>query len=409
MNKIRRAARNNLIESCIVLCMLFPLSQYASAAEGDTFQPHISASTTYDDNIFRLSDDLGDAETIAAIGTTDRSDTIYRVEAGLDADLRFSRQRLLLGIGIERNSFTRFDFLNFTGTNANATLQWEVGNHWNGDAGFTYRETLSSFGLLQSRVRDQQVRRTQFVNANYEIGSGLELHGGLEGFDLRRDVLSDRNRDENTSKIGVRYTSRADNFVDLEARFTEGDIGDTGPVDNDFEQSEINAEVDYSRSKSHINGSIGYVQRDQNDSAFRDFDGFTGRVIYDWSVTAKTLISFSAFRRVLSTEDLVSSYTVTRGVSITPSWSPTEKTIVQGRLSHERFNFEGAGTSALPGAPGATDNREDTLRIASISLGYSPFRNTLMALSYQNEDRRSTTANAGYDDNVVTASVRVDF
>lgn len=409
MDKIRRAARSKLTQSCIVLCALTPLPHYAHAAEGDTFQAHASASTTYDDNLFRLSDDLSDAATIIAIGTTERSDTIYRLEAGVDADLQFSRQRLLLGLGVERNTFDRFDDLNFTGTNANATLEWELGNHLNGDAGFTYRETLSGFGLLQSGVRDEQVRRTQFVNANYEIGSGLELHGGFEGFDLRRDVLSDRDRDEDTGKVGVRYTSRADNFVDLEARFTEGDVGNTGSLSSDFEQSEINAEVDYSRSKSHINGSLGYVQRDQDDPALGDFNGFTGRVIYDWSITGKTLISFSAWRRILSTEDLLSSYTVTRGASITPSWSPTEKTIVQGRLSHERFDFEGSGTSGLPGAPVDTGDREDTLRIASISIGYSPFRNTLVALAYQNEDRNSTLVNAGYDDNVVTASVRVDF
>ncbi|MEO5572863.1 MAG: XrtB/PEP-CTERM-associated polysaccharide biosynthesis outer membrane protein EpsL [Gammaproteobacteria bacterium] len=389
------------------------LAQYANAAEGDTFQPHVSASTTYDDNVFRLSDGLSDADTILAIGRTDRSDVINRLEAGLDVDFKFSRQRLLLGLSVERNLFNHFDFLDFTGTNANATLQWQVGNKLNGDAGFTYRETLSGFGLLQSQVRDEQKRRTQFVNANYEIGSGLELHGGFEAFDLRRSALSDRNRDEDTSKLGLRYTSRADNFINLEGRLTKGRVGDTllfsGPVSNDYEQSEINAEVDYSRSKSHINGNIGYVQRDPDEDAFSDFDGFTGRLIYDWSVTGKTLISFSAWRQILSTEDLLSAYAITRGVSITPSWSATDKIIVEGRLSHEKFDFQGLGTSGLPGAPAGAEDREDTLRIASISVGYSPFRNTLLALAYQNEDRSSTIAGAGYDDNVVTASVRVDF
>lgn len=395
MNNNRHNAHNNSI-LCIVACTLTLLYQVANAAEGDTFQAHATASTTYDDNVFRLSDDLDDAGTIAAIGTTDRSDVISRLEVGLDADLQFSRQRLLLGVNVERKVFNLFDFLDFTGTNANATLQWEVGNRLNGDAGFTYIETLSGFDLLQAPVRDEEKRRTQFVNANYEIGSGLEIHGGFEGFDLRRSELSDLNRDEDTGKAGVRYTSRADNFVDLEARFTEGDVG-SGASSNDYEQSEINAEVDYSRSKSHINGSIGYVQRDPEQADLKEFDGFVGRVIYDWSVTGKTLISFSAWRQIQSTEDLESSYTLTSGVSITPSWSPTEKTVVAGRLSHEEFDFEG------------TDNREDTLRIASISLGYTPFRNTLLALAYQNEDRGSTTPNADYEDDIVTASVRVDF
>lgn len=396
MDDIRRAVRNQLTTSCILLCTLLPLSHYAHAAEGDPIRAHVSASTTYDDNVFRLSDNLSDAETLAAIGTTNRGDVINRLEAGIDADLKFSRQRLLLGLGVERNSFRKFDFLNFTGTSANATLEWEAGNRLKGDAGFTYRDTLSGFGLLQARIRDQQIRRTQFVNANYEFYPGLQLHGGFEAFDLRRDVLSDRNRDENTRKVGVRYTSRASNFIDLEARFTDGNVGND-TVSNDFEQSEINAEVDYRRSKSHINATLGFLQRDQEQPAIKDFNGVVGRVIYDWSVTGKTLISVSAWRKVLATEDLLSSYTISHGASITPSWSPTEKTIVQGRLSHERFKFQGLG------------DREDTLRIAGISLGYTPFRNTKLALSYQNEDRNSTALNAGYNDNVVTGSVRIDF
>ncbi|MEO7557868.1 MAG: hypothetical protein ABIT34_02345, partial [Gammaproteobacteria bacterium] len=120
-----------------MLCTLLPLSHYAHAAEGDPIRAHVSASTTYDDNVFRLSDNLSDAETLAAIGTTNRGDVINRLEAGIDADLKFSRQRLLLGLGVERNSFRKFDFLNFTGTSANATLEWEAGNRLKGDAGFT--------------------------------------------------------------------------------------------------------------------------------------------------------------------------------------------------------------------------------------------------------------------------------
>lgn len=393
----------------------------AAASRTDVFRPHVSARSVYDSNVFRLSDDE-DAATV--IGNSKRSDTANSLEAGLDMDLPISRQRLLLGASAERLWYDRFDFLNHTSKRANGTLQWEIGNQWDGDLGFTYRESIASFNELQTRIRDPITRRTNFINAGYTFHPRWRVYGGYETYDLRRSVLSFRNREEDTKKFGVRYTSRANNYIDLEARTT--DVGLpistsvpalTGPLaddlgaltitglDNSFGQSELNAEVDYRRSASHVNARVGYITIDHNELSERDYDGFNGRLVYDWDVTAKTQLSFSLFRVVRSNQDLLASYKLVRGISFNPRWSPTAKLILQGRFAYEEQDFRGDSTLIASGRAA----REDTVRTASLSLGYTPIDNAQLSLAYETEERDSTRTLADYDYRAITASVRVDF
>lgn len=392
-----------------------------AAQEGDVFRPYVAARSIYDNNLFRLSDDE-DAE--AVIGTSRRSDRADILEAGLNVDLPISRQRLLLGISAERSWYQRSDFLDNTSKRAYGTLQWEIGNRWSGDVGFSYREALASFTQLQARVRDEIAQRRSFFNASYEFHPRWQVHAGLETFDLTREVRFDQNRDELTKKAGVRYTSRANNYIDLEARHTDaslfngdpddfgGIVGDGDPVDGtiddlnrSYTQSDLNLEVDWRRSASHINAKLSYVDREHEDLPRRDYTGVNGRVTYGWNLTGKTLINFAVWRQIRSVDDAQASYALTRGVSVNPVWSATSKITVQGRLAYENFDYQGDPNFVAGAAP----RREDTVRTASVSVGYKPYDNTELSLGYETEERDSTRRLVDYDYDAFTASVRVDF
>ncbi|HLA75666.1 MAG TPA: XrtB/PEP-CTERM-associated polysaccharide biosynthesis outer membrane protein EpsL [Gammaproteobacteria bacterium] len=400
-----------------LLCLSAPLS----AKEGDVLQTHVSARSVRDSNVFRLS---RNADTQALLGTGHRSDVINTLEAGINVDLPVSRQRFLLDASIARDWYDRFSFLNNTYKQAAGTWQWEAGNQWSGDLGATYKDTLSSFNLLQTTVRDEVEQKRQFFNAGYKFHPDWQIHGGAETYTLRRSLLNNRNRDEDVGKLGVRYTSAAKNYIDLEARYIDASLPNhsaditvpatlgTTPIvitgtalSNDYTQSELNGELDWKFSKSHINAKLGYVRRRHKELDVVDFSGTSERVTYDWAATGKTSVGFSVYRELRSLEDLLVSYAVVKGVSVSPSWAPTAKVSLRGRFAFEKVDFRGdpavaAGTAIL---------REDIVRSARLTVGYMPIQNTELTLEYENQSRTSTRELADFKYNSIMASVRVDY
>ena len=421
MSNIGRTSQPRIIPSCLLVSALLCLSAPLSAKEGDVLQTHVSARSVRDSNVFRLS---RNADTQALLGTGHRSDVINTLEAGINVDLPVSRQRFLLDASIARDWYDRFSFLNNTYKQAAGTWQWEAGNQWSGDLGATYKDTLSSFNLLQTTVRDEVEQKRQFFNAGYKFHPDWQIHGGAETYTLRRSLLNNRNRDEDVGKLGVRYTSAAKNYIDLEARYIDASLPNhsaditvpatlgTTPIvitgtalSNDYTQSELNGEVDWKFSKSHINAKLGYVRRRHKELDVVDFSGTSERVTYDWAATGKTSVGFSVYRELRSLEDLLVSYAVVKGVSVSPSWAPTAKVSLRGRFAFEKVDFRGdpavaAGTATL---------REDIVRSARLTVGYMPIQNTELTLEYENQSRTSTRELADFKYNSIMASVRVDY
>lgn len=421
MSNIGRTSQPRIIPSCLLVSALLCLSAPLSAKEGDVLQTHVSARSVRDSNVFRLS---RNADTEALLGTGHRSDVINTLEAGINVDLPVSRQRFLLDASIARDWYDRFSFLNNTYKQAAGTWQWEAGNQWSGDLGATYKDTLSSFNLLQTTVRDEVEQKRQFFNAGYKFHPDWQIHGGAETYTLRRSLLNNRNRDEDVGKLGVRYTSAAKNYIDLEARYIDASLPNhsaditvpatlgTTPIvitgtalSNDYTQSELNGELDWKFSKSHINAKLGYVRRRHKELDVVDFSGTSERVTYDWAATGKTSVGFSVYRELRSLEDLLVSYAVVKGVSVSPSWAPTAKVSLRGRFAFEKVDFRGdpavaAGTAIL---------REDIVRSARLTVGYMPIQNTELTLEYENQSRTSTRELADFKYNSIMASVRVDY
>lgn len=406
----------------LFFCCLALLPGIATAQ--DTITYHVGTSVVHDDNLFRIPDGISEAQVIDRIGDDDTSDTITQVEAGVTLDLPISRQRLLLGANINRNEFDRFDALDYTGGDAAAELQWELGRRWFGDMGYSYDRRLNGFSQSQALLRDIREQQLAYLSANYRLAPRWQLFGGLESDDLELDERDQIDRRVNSAEFGARYTSRADNYVELGTRYADADYSNPELingvlVDNNYDQSEVNAELDYRFSASRINFRLGYLDRSHDDFAGRDFSGSTGRLTFDWDLTGKTSFSFSAFRLVttfsdltfigigddiIAEEDLVSNFVLIEGVSFSPTWTPTAKIAVQGRFSYEDRSFGGD-----PDIQTGGDEREDEVRSASLSLGYLPTRNIALSLTYLNLERDSTAAFGDYETDRISAEVRLEF
>ena len=367
----------------------------------DIIQPYVSASITQDSNLFRFSKDRV---------SDDASDTISRIEAGVGVDYPISRQRLNLRASINRNQFQRYEFLDYDGNDGQAVWNWQVGNLWQGDLGYTRSQTLASFAETQATVRDVRTQQSAFADAIYKLHPDWRLHWGGRWYALESSRNQFINSDETSGVLGVDYISNANNSVGVQGQFLEasfpGQTTLTSRFDNGFSQTTISSVADWSYSvSSRFQGRLGYTQRRYNQLVTRDFNGMTRRLTYNWSVTGKTLLSVAAWREVGAVGDVINTFAVIKGSSLDLSWFPTRKIFIRGGIVYRSQDFRGDSGFAL----GVDGKREDEMRTVSASLGYSPLQNIQLSLDGVVEQRDSTRIFIDYNYKLIMANIKVSF
>jgi len=385
-------------------CGIILLCNHAEAVALDVIHPYLAASVTHDSNLFRFSPDAGSGEA---------SEILTRMEAGIKVRYPISRQHFNLDISINRNQFHNYEFLNYNGSNGQAVWNWQVGNLWQGDLGYTRSQTLASFAETQSTVRNVRTQQSTFVSANYTLHPDWRLRWGGRWSALESGLSSSKsfNSDEISGVMGVDYISNANNSIGIEsrlieARFPEIEITPGRNFDNGYSQVMINSVAGWQYSGgSRLQGRLGYTYRQYNQLETRDFNGMTGRINYDWAITGKTQLRLSAWREVGAASDVISTFAVIKGSSVNISWLPTSKIFIGSNLAHQSQDFRGDSGFVL----GVVDQRKDDILTFGASVGYSPLRNIQLSLNGIIEERDSTRKLGNYNYKVITANVKVDF
>ena len=390
----------------VLLYGTFLILCQASAAPGDTVQPYVSASVIHDTNLFRLS---SSRDPRLVLGSDSKSYTIKRVEAGLSVDYAVGRQQIILKGGVNQNWFERFSFLNYDGSDARATWNWQFGNLWQGDLGYSHGRTLTSFTQLQDRLRAIQTQQSAFGSAVYKLDPDWRIRAGA-GWSSFNSGLPQRrffNRDEAYASVGIMHINEANNSLGVEvkrteARFPEREVTPLSIFDNGYTQTELSAVADWRYTgQSRFQGRLGYTQSRHKQISTRDFNGVTGRLAYDWSVSGKTLLNMALWREVGAIDNVASTYVATKGASLGVSWFPASKIFVKGEAAYKWHDFTGV-VNAGP-------HRKDDVRSISASLGYTPASNVQLSLDGKVEKRSSNIAFIDYDSNNIAASVKIVF
>ena len=387
---------------------LFPA--YQMQAPGRPVRLFVSGGLYRDSNLFRLSDG---ANTQALLGTTERSDTVARVGLGLKADLKRSRQELLLDAGADGYRFHRFDFLNYTGYHAGADWKWAAGEAWSGDLGYREQRSLAPFGELQSAIRDLITSRHAFVLAGRRMSPEWRLRGGLDWtrYEHSNDLLASAENRTTAVTVGADHFTPQGNSVGAQLVGSEGiypnrQIVAGSTVDNRYRELEASAVVNWQVSgKSRTRARIGYTARRHDQIGERDFHGATGRLDFSWTPGAKTALDFAAWRELRSIEDTLASYALSEGVSVGPRWAPTATFVVQAKLFRERRDYRGDPGYVLSSAP----RRVDTLHGGRLAFGYSPRRFVRVSLALEHGTRDSNFTGGDYAYNLVSANARLGF
>jgi exopolysaccharide biosynthesis operon protein EpsL len=331
--------------------------------------------------------------------------------AGFSSDLKLSRQHLLLDVALDRAEYDAFSELDHTKANARAGWAWQLGNLWSGELNYRYKREKSSFDELFVRQRDMRTKNSLTLDAGYQIHPDWRLVGALGLSDVEYERRGFLDRDSNDAMLEVQYRNTRNTRVGLRARYRDHDLQnleDIGGtlIDNDFEEVELSGVFYWEVSgKSALEARFGYLDLDaQRDE--QDFDGASGRLIYHGILTGKTSVDVSVWRESSTLYDEITSYVLTKGVSIQPVWSATPKISLQGEIAYTNDDFKGRDDIVVPLGG---ESRDDDTWLYAVSANWDPRRFLRVSVGYAREERDSSIAIRDYEDDRIEARLRFTF
>lgn len=407
---------------------LFFFSHPTQAKEfSKVFKPHFNYTVTADDNILRIRDRVvlstdADPRITSLISQDKLADISNRMTGGILFEKEISRQRLSADFNWTHTRFERFSLMNNNLISTNGKWNWFLGNRLEGNMGASYVQSLMPF-IFQPGLRIIRTEQTQFFNAAWRFHPSWRLVGEYTRYDLdtgKNPRADNLNRTENRFEAGIDYLTPGKNTLGILFRNILGDftnpvrirggtlvLDDNGsPVDNGYDQKEVLAKVDWKVSaKSQLQGTAGWVERQNNSFQQRDFSGFNGRIIYHWQPTDKLGLTVNGWRLTSVMQNLTANFSLNTGVSVVPSWNVTQKVRLEGDLSYETRKFDRFSDLT---DPTSVVGRNNTLRNAALKLAYSPpYRGLQVSASIYHTDLKSDATAGGFSAN--GASINLQY
>jgi uncharacterized protein (PEP-CTERM system associated) len=158
-----------------------------------------------------------------------------------------------------------------------------------------------------------------------------------------------------------------------------------------------------------LQGGGGYLKHrypDDHSSDFSpDFSGAVWNLALQFQPTGNTMIVVAEQRQLRAYLDSESDYFVSDGVTVTPSWTATDRLKFALKYSYERQNFLGSNPDSIVQVD--VPRRVDKVNGAQADVTYALLRRVELNLLYRHEKRDTNRSSFAYDDNIVAFSVRV--
>lgn len=349
-------------------------------------RPYVSAGVNYDSNLFRFS---SNAEAKAA-GFTQQSDTVKRLDAGVNASLRLSRQLIQFSANVNESRYSQYDFLDNTGKSYNLSWQWKLGSDVYGELGTSQSQSIAGFtdnDIISNNLRTFNRKRAM---VNWRLLSDWTLHATREFGTFDNDLATFKNLDteDDVTEVGVRYQNPLGTHVGVFYRLTDTAFPNRTPAARFFfgestEQKQYGVNVSWLPSPlTKLSGQLSLVELTREGAPQRDFDGVNQRWNIEHALSAKTSLNASVYKEVTPLDDILATYAEFKGVSGGFYWAMTPKIGLNGALSYVERDFLGAN-AALTNAT----ERNDTTKRGSLSLTYAPMNDALLQVAYTLEQR----------------------
>ena len=382
----------------------------AHADAQDTLNLTVGASLMHDDNLFRLS---SDANPQALLGTSQKSDTIRVTTVGLKFAKDYSLQRFELEASLIDYRYKTFDYLDFTASNYAAAWRWALTPRLKGNFTRNRTEALNSF-TDYSNYRQQNIRTTTNTrfDGDFELGAAVHLIAGVAQNESTNSkiFLAEGDSTYDSADFGLRYVFRSGASVSLVRRQGSGDYTNrnqpipTGLYDNGFDQNDTELRAVWPvTAKTRVEGRIAHTERKHDHYAQRDYDGTVGNLSLNWGITAKTSLTATLSRELVSYQTLYSSYYQADRFVIAPYWQISAKTGLRLRYDYSERDYLGAIAAT------SFNGRTDTIKLGAIAFEWAPYSNTLISAALQNEKRSSNKPGQDYDSTMGTVSAQITF
>jgi len=403
-----------------VLGALLVLPAYAK--EGDTFRPFVSYTRYYDSNLYRL------AESEYSL-VPQLSDQYSVLSAGLKVDWKPGRQQVMASASKSLVRFSKYNQLDYDGSDYQLQWNWRLGNHWSGQAGATENLTQSNFSDLGQQINNLVTRKRRFGRAEWEFHPRWRIGGGVENSDYANSAssLASQNVQQQARDVTLTYLTPKGSTLRAQVRKIDADypnlqcLSNVFPfcfeeADNSYRQTEYNVLGDWSVSdKLKLRGQAGWVDRQYKNARlgglnffqlqYRDrpnFSGFAGRMSADWYATGKTLLSVSLYQELGGAQDINASSVLKKGASINGVWLIREKWRLNAGVTFENRDFKGD--------PGTTQmQRNDDTLGESLSISYAPIQAVSVDVGVSAGRRDSNIIVEDYKFHSIFANVRADF
>ena len=373
-------------------------------------KPYVGVNTTYDDNIFRYS---GPQQAKAATGSTAMSDTYVSAEAGVNVNLRLSRQLVSISAGINKNQFSRFTQLDNVGKSYGLAWSWRLGNDLSGEIGASENSAISSFNEFTNKTRNIRTAKRQFVSANWQFQPSWTARVNAEQTQSENGnkAFNNLDRESDVFGAGIRYDNPSNTQLSLDYRITNSIYPNRAgtifsQLGNESTQEEwIAAAAWQPTGKTRMSVNVSQVSLDYKNTSRQGFSGLSEIFSLDYLFSAKTSLNLSAYQQISANDDLVSSYVQSTGFTISPTYNFSEK--LNFKASFGLVSRDSLGNAGLVASN--VESRLDKYKNASISLSYLPTDKSLVQVTYLGERRRTNIVDQDYDFNTFNMYLRYNF
>ena len=382
----------------------WPVASLAAYDSTDVVQMQASAAWVHDNNLFRLPQDSVPPPS---------ADTTRILGAGLKFDKLVSRQHLIADLNLNNSAYQENTNLDYTGGDGRLAWLWQAGNDWSGEARYQRARTLADFAYIQQNVQDLIDTHAYALIGGYRFHPRWRIEAEFTGEDLVHSAPGRETLDVNSRSTGstLTYRTPGDSSIGLQARRTDRNFPNptlegTVLVDNSHRETRLNAIAAWRFSGAlKLDAQVGHVEVRFDEFSNRDFSGATGRAAATWDPTGKFRLILNGSKDVQLYQDISTSYTVVTSVGLSPIYSVTPKIVVQGDFNLEKRDFRGDPGIVPPTGPA----REDHVRLARVTVRYSPVRYLDLSVSYETGNRESNVPANSFEYQSWLATIGASF
>lgn len=384
--------------------------QTATTQEAAKFTPFVEETVTYDDNVYRISDQV---DPVTSIGHSTRGDAYLTTSLGLLADVPVSLQRFQASLAYNIHRYDHFTELNNEGYDLRGTWLWAVGRNLNGQLGVVDTYALLPFAQVLSTVPTKLHTREGFARGSWLFTPNWKLFGSADWLDqTNSDPLSQFNNvTVDSYEASLSHVIGTTNWLGLDTRYESGHFPVAQPVgavlvDNDYTQHSFGIVADFGTdTPSHVVARVDQVKREFGQVTQRNLDLTTGRLEYTWTPTGKVAATVLLQRDISPYEYVRSSLVLVKGVTLGPIWHATTTIDVSANLAWLERTYLADPAVTLAGQT----EREDQVRTFSALLAYNPATWISVKLSALHETRLSNVQFDDYAANTFWLKVRLSF